>query len=120
MSTKKRLAQARTARHRRVRRRIQGTSERPRLNVFRSNKHIHAQIIDDTMGHTLAHASSLEPEIAGEGGNNIEVGLSVGKAIARRALEKGIRQVVFDRGGYKFHGRIASVARGAQEEGLKI
>lgn len=120
MSTKKRMAVARRARHRRVRKRIMGTSERPRLNVFRSNRHIHAQIIDDTRGHTLVHASSLEPEIGGQEAGNLEVATLVGRALAQRAMEKGVRRVVFDRGGYRFHGRVAAVAEGAREEGLEI
>ena len=110
---------ARLKRHKRVRGKIQGTSNRPRLNVFRSNTNIYAQIIDDTKAVTLVSASSLDKEFSGNGGNK-EGARKVGELIAKRALEKGIGEVVFDRGGYKFHGRVKELAEGAREGGLKF
>ncbi len=110
---------ARLRRHRRVRGKISGTPERPRLDVFRSSKHIYAQLIDDTTGTTLASASSLDKGFAGSGGN-VEGAAKVGKAIAERALEKGITQVVFDRGGFVYHGRVKALADGAREGGLQL
>ena len=109
----------RLKRHRRVRKNISGTAERPRLNVFRSLNHIYAQIIDDTKGVTLAAASSLDKEFEGYGGN-IEAAKKVGMMIAEKALAKGIKEVVFDRGGYVYHGRVASLADGAREGGLQF
>lgn len=108
---------ARLRRHRRVRGKISGTAEAPRMNVFRSRSNIYVQLIDDVQGVTLVSASSLDKEIEGYGGNK-EAALKVGKLIASRALEKGIKKIVFDRGGYIFHGRVASVATGAREGGL--
>jgi large subunit ribosomal protein L18 len=112
----------RARRHRRIRGRVSGTTERPRLNVFRSNMHIYAQIIDDTRGHTLVAAStvdgSLRPQLA-ENTKQNEAKL-VGQLIAERALAAGITQVVFDRGGYQYHGRIQALADGAREGGLKF
>lgn len=108
----------RILRHKRLRKRIHGTPERPRLAVFRSLKHISAQIIDDTTGTTLASASSLEKALGARG--NVEGARQIGAAIAKRALEKGIKQVVFDRGGVKYHGRVASLAEGAREAGLEF
>lgn len=108
---------ARLRRHRRVRGKISGTAEAPRMNVFRSRSNIYVQIIDDVQGTTLVSASSLDKEIEGYGGNK-EAALKVGKLAAERALEKGIKKIVFDRGGYIFHGRVASVATGAREGGL--
>lgn len=110
---------ARLKRHKRVRGKIQGTSNRPRLNVFRSNTNIYAQIIDDTKAVTLVSASSLDKEFSGNGGNK-EGARNVGELIAKRALEKGIGEVVFDRGGYIFHGRVKELAEGAREGGLKF
>ena len=110
---------ARLKRHKRVRGKIQGTSNRPRLNVFRSNTNIYAQIIDDTKAVTLVSASSLDKEFSGNGGNK-EGARKVGELIAKRALEKGIGEVVFDRGGYIFHGRVQELAEGAREGGLKF
>lgn len=110
---------ARTARHKRVRAKISGTPERPRLNVFRSTKHIYAQIIDDVNGVTLAAASSLSKDFEGDGGN-VEGAKAVGELIAKHAIEKGITEVVFDRGGYLYHGRIKELADGAREGGLKF
>ena len=110
---------ARLKRHKRVRSKISGTAERPRLNVFRSNTNIYAQIIDDVNGVTLASASSLDKEIAGNGGNK-EAAKEVGKLVAKRAADKGITDVVFDRGGYVYHGRVKELAEGAREGGLKF
>ena len=110
---------ARIKRHGRIRRNIVGTAERPRLNVFRSLNHIYAQIIDDEKGVTLAAASSLDKGFEGYGGN-AEAATAVGKRIAEEALKKGIKAVVFDRGGYIYHGRIAALAEGAREGGLEF
>ncbi|MDL1970068.1 MAG: 50S ribosomal protein L18 [Candidatus Desulfofervidaceae bacterium] len=117
----KRLARLR--RKRRVRKKVFGTSVRPRLSVFRSLKHIYAQIIDDTKGATLAAASTLDPELRDkvkEVKGKIAAAQLVGKLIARRALEKGIKQVVFDRNGFLYHGRIKAVADAAREAGLEF
>ena len=102
-----------------MRGKISGTAECPRLNVFRSTKNIYAQIIDDVKGVTLVAASSLDKEFNGNGGNK-EAARKVGELIAKRAAEKGISQVVFDRGGYIFHGRVKELAEGAREGGLKF
>lgn len=110
---------ARLKRHKRVRSKISGTSECPRLNVFRSASNIYAQLIDDVAGVTLASASSVDKEIEGYGGNK-EAAKKVGQLIARHAAEKGISTVVFDRGGYIFHGRVKELAEGAREGGLKF
>jgi large subunit ribosomal protein L18 len=118
-ATVKVARQRRIRRHQRVRRRVQGTSERPRLNVFRSSANIYVQIIDDTRGHTLAAASSLEAE-PGEAGTKTEQARAVGQLAARRARDLGITQVVFDRGGYLYHGRIKAVADGARGGGLEF
>jgi len=117
MVNKKDRNEARLKRHRRVRKNISGTAERPRLNVFRSLNHIYAQIIDDTKGVTLVSASSMDKEFNQYGGN-CEAAKEVGKAVAKKALEKGIKAVVFDRGGYVYHGRVAALAEGAREGGL--
>ena len=109
----------RLKRHKRVRGKVSGTSERPRLNVFRSETNIYAQIIDDVNGVTLASASSLDKAIEGYGGN-VTAASAVGKLIAERALAKGIENVVFDRGGYLYHGRVQALAEGAREGGLKF
>lgn len=106
-------------RHLRVRNRISGTSLRPRLNVFRSLANIYAQLIDDVKGVTLVAASSKEKGFQGSGGN-VEAAKKVGEAIAKKALEKGISEVVFDRGGYIYHGRVAALAEAAREGGLKF
>lgn len=111
---------ARERRHLRVRRRVHGIPARPRLNVFRSARHIYAQVVDDVSGRTLVAASSLDPEIKGEvvyGGNAAAARL-VGQLVARRAVAKGIDKVVFDRGGYLYHGRVAALAEGARSAGL--
>lgn len=110
----------RKKRHLRVRRKIQGTAQRPRLNVYRSSKNIYAQIIDDINGTTLVAASSLDKELqdALSYGGNKEAAKQVGKLIGERALEKGINEVVFDRGGYIYHGRVQELSEGAREAGL--
>lgn len=107
-------------RHRRVRVRVAGTPERPRMNVFRSHNHIYAQVIDDTVGHTLAAACSLEAEIRAAGVKKTEEAKLVGQLVGRRALERGVRQVVLDRGGYRYHGRVKALADGARESGLQF
>src|SRR5574344_821140 len=111
--------QARLHRHTRVRGKISGTSECPRLNVYRSTNNIYAQLIDDVKGVTLAAASSLDKEISGNGGNK-EAAKAVGELIAKRAADKGITDVVFDRGGYIYHGRVKELAEGARQGGLKF
>jgi large subunit ribosomal protein L18 len=110
---------ARLKRHRRVRGKISGTAECPRLDVFRSNAHIYAQVIDDVNRVTLCAASSTEKDFGIYGGNK-EAARKVGEIIAKRALEKGISEVVFDRGGYIYHGRVMELAEGAREGGLKF
>ena len=113
---------ARVVRHQRIRRRVSGTSERPRLNVFRSARHTYAQVIDDTLGHTLAAAGTLE--IASQASvakvAKTVAAREVGKLVAERAKAKGVKQVVFDRGGYLYHGRVKALADGAREEGLEF
>ena len=108
--------------HRRVRTRVEGTPERPRLCVFRSLGHIYAQVIDDRTGRTLASASSLDKEIRKQmkGGGNVAAAKVVGKAVAERAQKAGVLLVVFDRGGYKYHGRVKALAEAAREAGLKF
>lgn len=112
----------RKKRHVRTRRHIQGTAKRPRLNVYRSLNNIYAQVIDDEVGHTLAAASTLDAEIKGqlEGKNKKEAANLVGELVARRALDKGVKEVVFDRGGYLYTGRVAEVAEGARKAGLEF
>jgi len=112
----------RLRRHERVRKKIKGTPERPRLNVFRSLTNIYAQIIDDTTGHTLVAASTLDKSLKGKikNGGNKEAAAEVGKLIAEKALEKGIKKVVFDRGGYLYHGRVKALAEAAREAGLEF
>ena len=111
--------EARLRRHRRVRGKISGTASCPRLDVFRSNAHIYAQIIDDVAGVTLAAASSMDKGFEGTG-SNIEAAKKVGLAIAKAAKAKGVDKVVFDRGGYIYHGRVKAVAEGAREGGLEL
>lgn len=113
---------ARLRRHRRVRKNVFGTSERPRLSVFRSTNHIYAQLIDDTKGVTIASASTLDTEVKSQisTGGNIGAAKKVGDLIAKRALEKKIEQVVFDRGGFLYHGRVKALADAAREAGLKF
>ncbi|MFS8630366.1 MAG: 50S ribosomal protein L18 [Bacillales bacterium] len=110
----------RKKRHARVRRKVSGTAERPRLNVYRSNKHMYAQLIDDEKGVTLASASTLDKELQLESTGNAEAAAKVGELIAKRALEKGIKSVVFDRGGYVYHGRVKALAEAARENGLEF
>lgn len=116
----KRLARKR--RHDRVRKRVYGTQERPRLNVYRSLKHMHAQVIDDTRGHTLVAVSTLDPEVKADLADKAkadQAGL-VGEILAKRALAAGITQVVFDRGGYRYHGRVRALAEAARKSGLEF
>lgn len=112
-------SKARKHRHVRVRGKISGTQERPRLNVFRSLNNIYAQVIDDISGTTLVAASSVEKEFEGKGGNK-QAARKVGEMVAKRAVDKGITEVVFDRGGYIYHGRVKELAEGAREGGLKF
>jgi large subunit ribosomal protein L18 len=104
--------------HKRIRRRVKGTTERPRLAVFRSVKHIYAQVIDDLKGHTLVAASSSEAE--SKNGGNVAGAKEIGKLVADRAKDKGIKAVVFDRGGYQYHGRVKALAEAAREAGLEF
>ena len=122
MEKTKRKQMSYLRRKKRVRRKISGTSERPRLSVNRSLKHIYAQIIDDENGKTLVHASSLSAEIKGNASNGgkIKVAQSVGQLIAQKAKEHQIQGVIFDRGGYLYHGRVKALAEAAREEGLKF
>ncbi|KAF4394213.1 hypothetical protein CsatB_022873 [Cannabis sativa] len=112
----------RIARHARIRKKVEGTTERPRLCVFRSNKHLYVQVIDDTKMHTLASASTVQKPISEEfdysSGPTIEVARKVGEVIAKNCLEKGITKVAFDRGGYPYHGRVEAIASAARENGL--
>jgi len=108
----------RTAIHKRIRRKVKGSTERPRLAIYRSLNHIYAQIIDDYRGQTLVSAATTEKELRGSTGGNLEAAQRIGKAIAARALAKGIDQVVFDRGGYLYHGRIKALTDAAREAGL--
>ncbi len=110
----------RMRRHRRVRKKIVGTAERPRLAVYRSNRHVAAQIIDDTAGHTLVAASTLESELRSSEATGISAATVVGRLVAERAADAGIAEVVFDRGGYRYHGRVAAVADAAREAGMKL
>lgn len=110
----------RKARHSRVRKKISGSSELPRLNVFRSGKHIYAQIIDDVQGATLVSASTLDKSLNLTSTHNKEAAKAIGELVAKRAIDKGIENVVFDRGGYIYHGKIQSLADGAREAGLKF
>lgn len=121
MSTKTRK-QGRERRHRRIRRKISGTLERPRLNVFRSLNHIYVQVIDDVAGHTMASASTVEPALAEQlsGKTKKEQATFIGKTVAERARAAGVETVVFDRGGYIYHGRVKALADGAREGGLKF
>ena len=114
--------EARKIRHERVRQKIYGTPERPRLNVYRSNNHIYAPIIDDVNGHTQISASTLDKELVEKlpSTHNKEAAKLVGELVGKRALDKGIEQVVFDRGGYVYHGRVKELAEGAREAGLKF
>ncbi len=119
MITKQDTNKARLQRHKRVRAKISGTPERPRLCVYRSNANISAQVIDDVNGVTLASATTTEKDFASYGGNK-EAAREIGKKVAERAIAKGIENVVFDRGGYLYHGRVQELAEGAREGGLKF
>ena len=112
----------RAKKHMKIRNRFSGTAERPRLAVFRSNNHMYAQIIDDTVGNTLVSASTLEKEIKAEleKTNNVDVAAYLGTVIAKRAIEKGIKEVVFDRGGFIYQGKVAALADAAREAGLEF
>lgn len=122
MITKSDKNKARLKRHLRVRKKISGTTQRPRLSVFRSSKHIYAQLIDDVSGVTLASASTVDKELAGQVGNggSVEAARKVGELIAKRATAKGHENVVFDRGGYLYHGRVQALADAAREAGLQF
>ncbi len=122
MLRKENKNEARQKRHRRVRKNVAGTVDRPRLNVFRSLSHIYAQIINDKTGTTLVSASTMDKEVREgmEYGGNIEAAKAVGTAIAKRAIAQGISKVVFDRGGYIYHGRVAALADAAREAGLEF
>lgn len=120
MVIKRTRNESRQKRHLRIRKNINGTSSTPRLNVYRSNTNIYAQIIDDVNGVTLASASSIDKELKIENGSNIEAAKQVGALVAKRALEKNIEAVVFDRGGYLYHGRVKALAEAARAAGLKF
>ena len=122
MVKKKSRSEVRAKKHYRLRNHISGTAKRPRLTVFRSNNHMYAQIIDDTVGNTLVSASTLQKEVKAEleKTNNVDAAAYLGKVIAERALEKGIKVVVFDRGGFIYQGKIAALAEAAREAGLEF
>lgn len=122
MITKSDKNKARLKRHLRVRKKISGTAARPRLSVFRSSKHIYAQVIDDVTGVTLVSASTQDKELSGalSNGGNVEAAAKVGELVAKRAKDKGVTEIVFDRGGYLYHGRIAALAAAAREAGLQF
>ena len=122
MVSKKSRAEVRIKKHNRMRNRFSGTADRPRLSVFRSNNHMYAQIIDDTVGNTLVSASTLEKDVKAEieKTNNVEAAAYLGTVIAKRALEKGIKTVVFDRGGFIYQGKVAALADAAREAGLEF
>ncbi|MGX0251256.1 large subunit ribosomal protein L18 [Staphylococcus hominis] len=110
----------RLKRHARVRTKLSGTAEKPRLNVYRSNKHIYAQIIDDVKGETLVQASSQDKYIASDSTSKVDLSTKVGEVIAKKASDKGIKEIVFDRGGYLYHGRVKALAEAARENGLEF
>ncbi|GGE54506.1 50S ribosomal protein L18 [Pullulanibacillus camelliae] len=118
MITKPNKNAIRKRRHKHIRRRVAGTAVRPRLNVYRSSKHIYAQVINDETSETLVAASSLDKEVGLEKGSDIEAAKKVGALVAKRALEKGVKEIVFDRGGYLYHGRVKALADAAREAGL--
>ena len=122
MVSKKSRQEVRVKKHMKMRNRFSGTAERPRLAVFRSNNHMYAQIIDDTVGNTLVSASTLEKEIKSEleKTNNVDAAAYVGTLIAKRAIEKGIKEVVYDRGGFIYQGKVAALAEAAREAGLEF
>ena len=119
MSSQKK-AELRRRRHGRVRKKVAGTAERPRLAVFRSNAHIAAQVIDDASGRTLASAATVEKDLRGGATGNTAAAATVGRLVAERARAAGVTQVVFDRGGFRYHGRVAAVADGARDAGLAL
>ena len=120
-STKKNTLSPRDRRHRRVRKKVRGSADRPRLAVFRSNNHIYAQVIDDVSGRTLAAASTADASIKGDGGTgNVDAAKRVGALVAERATAAGVTKVVFDRGGFLYHGRVAALADAAREAGLEF
>ena len=116
----RRRRESRIHRHRRVRKKVRGTAQRPRLSVFRSSRHISAQLIDDGAGTTLVSASTLEADLRSSAGGNVAAARSVGTLIGQRALDVGIKAAVFDRGGYRYHGRVAELANGARSAGLEF
>ncbi|MGP4072803.1 50S ribosomal protein L18 [Piscibacillus sp. B03] len=120
MITKADKNAVRKKRHSRMRRTLAGTAERPRLNVYRSNKHIYAQLIDDQNSQTVASASTVDPEFKGETTGNVEAAKQVGELVAKRAVDKGYKSVIFDRGGYLYHGRVKALAEAAREAGLEF
>ena len=120
MITKADKNAVRRKRHASVRTRLSGTEARPRLNVFRSNKHIYAQLIDDVNGVTIASASTLDKDINLDSSSNLDAAVKIGELVAKRAVEKGVSTVIFDRGGYLYHGRIKALADAARENGLEF
>lgn len=118
MSTNRGVARLR--RHRRVRKKVRGTADKPRLSVYRSNKNIYAQVIDDTAGRTIAAASTMEADQRSANTGNVDAAKTIGKLVGERARAAGITAVVFDRGGFRYHGRVAGVADGAREAGLTL
>lgn len=120
MSKRTSKSDVRVKKHKKLRNKISGTSERPRLAVFRSNKHIYTQVIDDIKGHTIVAASSLDNDLALEKTNDVAAATAVGQAIAKKALDQNIDTVVFDRGGYIYHGKVKALADAARDAGLKF
>ncbi|CAM3851837.1 50S ribosomal protein L18 [Cytobacillus oceanisediminis] len=120
MITKADKNAVRKKRHARVRAKLSGTAARPRLNVYRSNKHIYAQLIDDVNGVTVASASTLDKEVNLDATGNVDAAVKVGELVAKRAVEKGVKAIVFDRGGYLYHGRVQALADAARENGLEF
>ena len=122
MVSKKSRSEVRIKKHKRIRNRFSGTAQKPRLSVFRSNNHMYAQIIDDTVGNTLVSASTLQKDVKAnlEKTNNVDAAAYLGKVIAEKAIEKGIKDVVFDRGGFLYHGKIQALADAAREAGLNF
>ncbi|WP_026583676.1 50S ribosomal protein L18 [Bacillus sp. J33] len=120
MITKADKNAVRKKRHARVRAKLSGTAARPRLNVYRSNKHIYAQLIDDVNGVTVASASTLDKEVNLDATGNVDAAVKVGELVAKRAVEKGVKAIVFDRGGYLYHGRVKALADAARENGLEF
>ena len=122
MIKKQSRSEVRAKKHMKVRKRLSGTAERPRLAVFRSNSHMYAQVIDDTAGNTLVSASTLQKEVKDglEKTNNIDAAAKLGSVIAKKAIDKGIKTVVFDRGGYIYHGKVKALAEAAREAGLEF